>query len=92
MYDFLINLLKGSIRHSIENALTTAITKNIDTGLNNVLSTLPVSDAINSQVEINFELMSNPTFAANYATLNQLGTDFSYNIKQFLVNLDIKKY
>jgi len=79
LYNFFIKILSGTIKSAVEKALTDGITKNIDHGVNKALSTLPMEVHVNHEVEINYELVSNPAFASGYLSVPQLGEFYSIN-------------
>jgi len=69
-----VNDFSGKIASAVANALQNAINQNIEVKANGVLAQLPVEEPIgNTGVEIDFELISNPTFASNYLSLPELG-------------------
>eukprot|EP01116_Phalansterium_solitarium_P018699 TRINITY_DN5049_c0_g1_i1.p1 TRINITY_DN5049_c0_g1~~TRINITY_DN5049_c0_g1_i1.p1 ORF type:complete len:515 (-),score=215.13 TRINITY_DN5049_c0_g1_i1:375-1880(-) len=73
LYQLFVNAFTGSIESSIASALHDAIVENINSGLNKAIKSLPISEPIDSKVEIDFPLVSNPVFASGYFSLPTLG-------------------
>jgi len=73
LYQLFINIFSGDIKKAITKALTDAITQNIDKGLNKALATLPISENIGKDAQINFELIGNPVFTSTYMQTPELG-------------------
>jgi hypothetical protein len=79
LYNFFIGILKGTIVHAIDTALSNAVTTNVDNGVNTALSTLPMSLPINSKLSINYEILNNPVFTAGYVSVYQEGSKCGYS-------------
>jgi len=75
--DFLLNLLKGLfegvIKTAAENGIANAINTQVDTGLNNVLASFPVTYKLDSVSEIDYSLVANELFSSGYATISSKG-------------------
>lgn len=79
LYQIFVNVFSGQIQDSIQDALKDAIVQNINDGLNKAIKTLPISEPIDSHVEIDFPLVSNPIFAPGYFSLPTLGEFYQIN-------------
>jgi len=73
LYQLFIDLFSGLIKTAVTNAIQQAITQNIDQGVNKALSSLVIQANIGKYIEINYELLGNPTITPTYFTIPELG-------------------
>jgi len=70
---FFVNIFSHQIKDAVDKALTSAITKNVDNGLNKAFSTLPMEVKIGHEAVVDYALVSNPLFSSSFMQLPELG-------------------
>lgn len=76
-YQFFINLFSGLIKSEVEKEIEKALPPIINSGLSSAISTLPITVAINDEIEINYELTEQPSVSSSYLTFSALGEFYS---------------
>jgi len=73
LYGIFVKIFSGQIKDAINKALTNAITQNINNGLNKVLATMPITQAINKEIDLDFSFLSNPEISSSDLTTLEKG-------------------
>jgi len=76
LYNLFVDVFSGQIKDAVQNALQTEIQNEINDQANQALSTLPIEENVNSWLEIDFALLSNPIFTSSYVTNAHKGEFF----------------
>eukprot|EP01102_Stenamoeba_stenopodia_P008721 TRINITY_DN2539_c0_g1_i1.p1 TRINITY_DN2539_c0_g1~~TRINITY_DN2539_c0_g1_i1.p1 ORF type:complete len:520 (-),score=77.36 TRINITY_DN2539_c0_g1_i1:87-1553(-) len=80
LYQIFVDAFSSQITSAVQGALSGAIGDAISSSGNKALMTLPMSEPIEPGVEINYELIGNPSFSANtYVNLPGLGEFYDTN-------------
>jgi lipopolysaccharide-binding protein len=77
LYNFFLSVLHNMIRKAAEKAVGSAIEGLLNHGGNEALQTIPFTEQFGGIAEVDYSLVSGPTFGANYLTLNSKG-EFYY--------------
>lgn len=77
VYQFIIDLLSKTIQDVVQKELTKQLPVIIDNSLSSVLSSLPIVEKLDDEVEINYELTQAPSVSSSHVSLSVLGEFYS---------------
>jgi len=77
LYNFFLSVLNEVVKQIAEKGISGAVTSLINNAANQALQTIPFTEDFADIAEIDYSLISGPTFGSNYLTLNAKG-EFYY--------------
>ncbi|ELR16783.1 LBP / BPI / CETP family, Cterminal domain containing protein [Acanthamoeba castellanii str. Neff] len=77
LYNFFLKVLHNAIKNAAEKAVGSAIQNLLNDGGNRALQTIPFTEQFAGIAEVDYSLVSGPTFGPNYLTINSKG-EFYY--------------